>query len=42
MIDGAEMHPKEREALGRAFDARERSIRGSDSEVPKLPVQRAD
>lgn len=42
MIDGAEMHPKEREALGRAFDARERSIRGSDSEVPKLPVERAD
>ena len=42
MIDGAEMHPKEREALGRAFQARERTIRGSDSEVPKLRVERAD
>ena len=42
MIDGAEMHPKEREALSRAFQVRERTIRGSDSEVPKVPVARAD
>jgi len=42
MIDGAEMHPKEREALGRAFQARERTLRASDAEVPKLPAERAD
>ena len=42
LIDGAEMHPKEREALGRAFQARERTIRASDSEVPKVAVERAD
>jgi hypothetical protein len=42
MIDGADMHPKEREALGRAFQARERSLRGSDTEVLKPPAERAD
>ena len=42
MIDSAEMHPKEREALGRAFQARERTLRGSDSEVVKQPAERAD
>ena len=42
MIDGAEMHPKEREVLGRAFQARERTLRAADSEVPKLPAARAD
>ena len=42
LIDDAEMHPKEREALGRAFNARERTLRGSDAEVPKQQAERAD
>lgn len=42
MIDSAEMHPKERQALSRAFQARERTLRGSDTEVSKPPVERAD
>ena len=42
MIASAEMHPKEREALGRAFQARERSLRGSDAEIPKPVTERAD
>jgi hypothetical protein len=42
MIDSAEMHPKERQALSRAFQARERTLRGSDTEVAKPPVERAD
>ena len=42
MIDSAEMHPKEREALGRAFTARERTLRGTDTEVAKPRAERAD
>jgi hypothetical protein len=42
LINDAEMHPKEREALGRAFNARERVLRGSDAEVPKPQAERAD
>lgn len=42
LIAGAEMHPKEREALGRAYYARERTLRGPDAEIPKAPAERAD